>query len=131
MTIELSAVVLSFYFVKELGMGPIGVAAGTLTASAVGGPLLIWTFGFQLLGCTLREWTREVLGRGFLPILAAAPVWFAIWYFSPPSTWLELGIAGGLGCAVYAATLFRFCLPLPERAELGRFLSRRLKRTAG
>ena len=129
MTIELSAVFLAYYFVKERGMGPVGVALGTLTATAVGVPLLIWTFGLRLMDCTVRQWTREVLGRGFAPMLAATPVWLAIWYYARPTNWWELGIAGAVGCAVYAAVLVGFCLPHAERAELGRFLFRRQRRT--
>lgn len=115
---------LTIYLVGGLGMGAFGSALSTLAVSAVAVPLLFWSFGLELTGARAGPWVRSALLRGVVPGLVATPVWIAVKLSLEPDTWLELGVAGAAGCAVYAAAVF-FSLSREERQDLGRLLARR------
>ncbi|HED65579.1 MAG TPA: hypothetical protein ENJ09_08490 [Planctomycetes bacterium] len=122
--IELSGVALAAYFIFGRHMGAIGLALATLIASAIGTPLLFWTFGLQLTGLTWKQWRRATILPGLIPALAATPVWAAAWYWIDPSGWLELIAAGALGSIVYVFVLLRFCLGPSEKQDLSKVIGK-------
>ena len=128
---ELSTIALAYLFARPLGLGAIGIALGTLTATAICVPLLHWTFGLRLTESRFRDFARESILPGLLPALAASPVWGFAWWRLPVVSWWSLGLAGTLGALVYLFVLVRFCLDDSEQRDLRKALSglrRRLKR---
>jgi hypothetical protein len=128
--IEGSTVALTFYVVWGRGYGAVGLAAAMLAVSAIGTPLLHWTYGFKLTEAKLGDWLRDTMKPGLLPAAVATPVWFACAFLFDASVWWQLFLAGALGCAVYAATLLRFCLTPDERVDVGKVVAKARARIA-
>lgn len=118
--------VLTLYLVGVRKMGAVGSALGTFTVYLVFEPLFYWPLGLRMAGVDLRTWFRETLRPGFLPSLAAVPVWLLLQRLIEPRSWLSVGLCmlAGSGCFLFC--LFRFSLQERDQRDL-RGLMKRLR----
>ena len=114
---------LTFYLVGVRGMGAVGSALATMLVTVIGAPLFNWTLALRLTDARMSDWLRATFLPGLVPALAAAPVWYALWWFVAPDTWLALFACFAGGAAVYGLALLSVLRP-EDRADLGRLLAR-------
>jgi len=105
----------TLFFVWGLGLGAVGSALGTLVAGAVGYPIA-WAMALRLLRMPASKWFRECVLPGVLPGLVAGLVCFAARSaMTLPTTWIALGVALLICCAIYA-TVAIVCCHYEDRA---------------
>ena len=122
--LELINVLSALFAVIVLDAHAIGVAAITSAATLVTQPLILWSFGFRLVGTSLREWMRQTILPGLIPMAISAPVCFGLEWLAPPQNWFTLALHGAVGCTVFFAALVFFCLSPHERSDLQKVVAR-------
>lgn len=118
---QLSNLALTLYLVGHLHMGATGSALSTFLTTSFACLLGHGPLGFRLLGLRFRDFLREALVRGLVPVAVAACVWSALRQWVVPSGWLALGLCFGIGLCVYTASLY-ICLAQEDRNDLRRVL---------
>ncbi len=119
-----SNLALTIYLVRELHMGAVGSAVGTLVASVVWEPFILWGYCLKLLGMPFGPWFRASVWRGVVPSLIAGGFGFGWRYLMEPRTLPALGCAVTAVGLVYVLSLLFFCLDEEERRELNQLLGR-------
>jgi len=115
--IQLTNLALTLYFVGVMKLGAVGSALGTLTATLVLDPMLMWPLGFRLAATSLREWVKRTAVPGMLPAIASAPVFIVAAAVMRPMSWTALGVCTLLGEMAYGVVLV-FCLQPEDRSDL-------------
>lgn len=122
---------LSVFFVSVLGLGLLGVAAGTLVS------VILWcdiALAFEVCRAVhlrpltyLREaWLRPVLA---LPVMLLFGVGVARWW--PPQSLAETIGQFGISCLALSAVAFRIGLTRSERAAVSSWVALRVRGLAG
>lgn len=122
--VQAANLALTLYLVGVLHLGALGSALGTAITMITAYPLLMWRLSLKLANIPCGIWVRETLWPGLLPGIVAAPVWAALGYLLPATSWTILFLNCVLGGLCYIAVLFRFSLRDADRWELGLVVSR-------
>jgi hypothetical protein len=93
-----------------------------VVVSFVGTPLLYWTMALRLSDTRFETWLRASILPGLFPALAAVPVWLAVQFFSPPTSWAGTFLAFAAGAAVYLPVVWFFGLRADERRDAASWL---------
>ena len=105
-------------------MGAVGVTLGLCLITVASQFFYYWRLSIVVSQTSLRWFVRRILVPGWLPALAALPVWIVCGAVMPTQTWLQLGLAGAGGGVVYVAVLLAFGLERDEKAILAAALGR-------
>ena len=111
---------LTLFLVAHLHLGGIGSALGTLVATALFYPTLMWPLGRRLSETTWTDWITKALVPGLVPALVASTLWFGLKFFLNPDSWLSVGVCIVSGCVVYVLVQIAFCLQPADRDDLQR-----------
>lgn len=113
---------LTLYLVGQLRMGAIGSALATFCVMLLFEPVLMWPFGFKLVGVKFAQFLRQTLFPGILPAVLCALSLVILRWVGQPSTWLDLLFFSAMGSVLYLAGLVLFCLQPCDRKDLRRLL---------
>jgi len=109
---------LTLYLVGILKMGALGSALGTLCASLLFYPLLLWPMSLKLAGLDWSTWLRRAAFPGVAPALPAVAVWVLCRWGLQPQSWVTLIGAALPGLLVYLVALLTVCTEAEDRAYL-------------
>lgn len=125
--LSLTNVGITLYLVGPLEMGAVGSALGTLLATVLWHPLVMWRLGINLVGLSYWPWFKAVIGRGALPAVAAGMFGLALRQWVQPQTLPELlGVTAAIWL-VYVHAILLFCLDDDERGAASRLVARGFK----
>jgi len=116
---------LTIFLVGKLRMGAIGSALATFLVMILFEPVLMWPFGFKLVDVKFNRFLRETLLPGVFPAVLCALSLMILRWVVQPSTWLDLLLFSAVGCALYLACLFIFCLQPCDKKDLVRIFKRK------
>lgn len=122
---QVTGLIFMIYLTKYAGWGAFG-AVLSLVVITVGSQLLyFWRFCLKIAEIPTRQFVTRTLVPGFAPAFFGMIAWGALKVFSPPASWLELGLYASMGGMIYVGVLLIFCLDRQENADLRSIIGRK------
>jgi O-antigen/teichoic acid export membrane protein len=109
---------ITIYFVRNLHMGAIGSALGTLIAVIIWSLFVLWAYSLHMLQMKFTFWFRETIWPGMVPSVVAGIFAFGWHSWMQPKTLPDLLLAAALVMSVYLACIVLFFLDETESRQL-------------
>jgi O-antigen/teichoic acid export membrane protein len=115
---------LTVFFVAQLGKGAFGSAAATLLATLAFDTTLTWRLSWRTTHTSGSAWVREVLLPTLVPALPSILICLSVKYLFGIKTWIGLFAVSAVSAALNLVLIAAFGLRNQDRIDIARIADR-------